>query len=110
MNEQVNQTYDKLTKAFDYNALLQRLQTCEKVNYFLLNIDNFSNINDAYGYETGDEALLQVASFINMVKPKTSTLYRFNSDKFVLIDESSFSKEDIEHIANSILSFFLIVI
>lgn len=106
MIEQVNQTYDELTKALDKYALLEKLKNSKKVNYFLLNIDNFANINDAYGYEIGDEVLIEVTKFIDILKPNTSTLYRFSSDKFVLIDERDLSIENVESIASSILSFF----
>ncbi|MDF1884405.1 EAL domain-containing protein [Sulfurimonas sp. SAG-AH-194-C21] len=86
--------------------LIQKLKEQKKVNYFLINLDNFSNINSAYGYDIGDNVLYQVADYLCMVKPKSAILYRFNADKFVLIDERELNNNDIRSIAESILSFF----
>lgn len=86
--------------------LLKELKSSKKVNYFLINIDNFSNINDAYGFEVGDRVLEELSRFLNMIKPRDSNVYRFCSDKFVLLDKQELIKEDIEKIAEEILSFF----
>ena len=86
--------------------LLKALKSSKKVNYFLVNIDNFSNINDAYGFEVGDRVLEELSRFLNMVRPRDAKVYRFCSDKFVLLDEQELSKEEIVRIAEEILSFF----
>ncbi|MDF1878966.1 EAL domain-containing protein [Sulfurimonas sp. SAG-AH-194-C20] len=86
--------------------LIAKLKKEKKLNYFLINLDNFSNINSAYGYEVGDDVLCQVANYLNMAKPQRAVLYRFSADKFVLIDERDLSKNEIISISESILSFF----
>jgi len=86
--------------------LITRLNDSGIVNFFLLNLDNFSNINNAYGYNAGNSVLMNVAKYMNIVKPATADLYKFSSDKFVLIDGRSLDKDALTKIAESILSFF----
>ena len=86
--------------------LLRELKASKRLNYFLVNIDNFSNINDAYGFEVGDRVLEELSRFLNMIKPRDAKVYRFCSDKFVLLDSRELSKEEIVKIAEEILSFF----
>jgi len=90
----------------DSYALEALLKEKNKLNYFLLNIDNFSNINQAYGYEIGSKVLCQFSRYLSVVKPIHSQLFRFFSDKFVIIDERELSKAEIVRIVESILSFF----
>jgi len=97
---------DFLTNLPDNRALIQELNLSNKVNYFLLNIDNFANINNAYGYDIGDAVLVEIAKFLDVFKPKNSKMYRFCSDRFVLLAEDELSTYDIQKICESILSFF----
>jgi len=83
-----------------------RLEMLGDVNFFLINIDNFSNINLGYGYKIGTDILNQFAKYLNMLKPATAELFRFYSDKYVLIDTNEYSKEDLALIAEEILAFF----
>lgn len=89
-----------------HTALIGRLKSSQEVNYFLIDIDNFSNINCAYGYEVGNQILLHVTRYLTMLKSKSMTLYKFSTDRFVLIDESTCKDEELQKIAQTILSFF----
>lgn len=86
--------------------LINKLKEEKKVNYFLINLDNFSNINSVYGYKVGDEVLCQVANYLAMVKPKSALLYCFSADKFVLVDERELEENDFISISEAILAFF----
>jgi len=97
---------DLLTNLPDNRALLQKLKSSNSVTYFLLNIDNFSNINNAYGYDIGNTILSEITRYLNMFTPASATLYRFCSDRFVFIDDNKLAKEEIATICESILSFF----
>jgi len=98
--------YDKLTKTLNGGALLEKLNNSNKLNFFLINIDNFSNINHAYGFEMGNVLLQKIANYLNMAKPVESTLFRHCADKFVLLDERELNEEELSRIAETILSFF----
>ncbi len=98
--------YDVLTNVLNGDMLTRELSSLEKVSFFLINIDNFSNINNAYGYDIGDIVLQEAANYLNITKPQTAELYRFYADKFVLLDRSGVSIEEQKKTAESILSFF----
>lgn len=83
-----------------------RLEVLGEINFFLINIDNFSNINHAYGYQIGTAILNQFAKYLNMLKPATAELFQFYSDKYVLIDTNEYTKNDLALIAEEILAFF----
>ena len=53
----------------------------------LLNIDNFEQINSAYGYKDGDKLLKEVALFLKDIVP--ATVYRGNGDEFLIALKSS---------------------
>jgi len=97
---------DIVTNVGTHNDLIEKLKKNVKLNYFLLNIDNFSNLNSAYGYEVGNDILCQVVKYINIVKPNSSSLFYYRSDKFVIVDERKLMTYDLEEIAEEILSFF----
>jgi len=89
-----------------HRDLIVKLKSSKTLNYYLINIDNFSNINNAYGYEVGNEVLCQVAKYLNISKPDTTFLYKFDSDKFVLLDERVLDNTKIVKDIEAILSFF----
>jgi EAL domain-containing protein (putative c-di-GMP-specific phosphodiesterase class I) len=47
-----------------------------------------------------------VSDLLTKVKPQESTLYRFCSDRFVIVDDRNLTQEDVIRVAESILSFF----
>jgi diguanylate cyclase (GGDEF)-like protein len=82
------------------------LQGLEHANIFLIDVDNFSNINNAYGFEIGDAALVEIARLIAIVKPSTSKLFRLNSDEFVVVCMDVMSSKKLSDAASSMISFF----
>lgn len=51
----------------------------------MIDLDNFKSINDTYGHDAGDEALVQVAHTLNAHVRKMDTAARLGGDEFVLI-------------------------
>ena len=51
----------------------------------LFDLDNFKEINDAYGHNTGDVVLRRLAEHINSEKEFAGHLYRLGGDEFVLL-------------------------
>ena len=99
-------SYDFLTSALNSYALFDKLIGSKSINYFLLNIDNFGNINRAYGYKIGNEVLVKIVKYLNIIKPSSSLLYRFCADNFVILDERNLDEYELSQIAESMLSFF----
>ncbi len=98
--------HDVVTGFLNNFALTTKLKENKNSCYFLLNVDNFSNINDAYGYEIGNEALKEIAKLLKIIKPPHCEIYRFCADKFVFLGSEEKSVEELELIADEILSFF----
>ena len=101
-----NIDHDSLTSLETNKSLIQKLNTSKSLNYFLINVDNFSSVNDAFGYDVGDKVLIQIATHLKRFTLGTSSLYRSCSDKFIIIDERKLDDSELEGVAKSILSFF----
>jgi len=97
---------DPLTNVFDNRAIIAKLGSSRKVNFILINIDSFSSINNAYGYQIGDEVLKSIARYLNILKTGNAQVYRYCSDKFVLIDDENTEEKDAILLVESVLSFF----
>lgn len=80
---------DNLTNLKNRNALHNDIYTQEKRSCILINIDNFSHINNLYGEKFGNRVLKEFAHSLDSFykKEKNSTLYRFSGDEFALISK-----------------------
>lgn len=97
---------DALTDLPNRFALMEYIQSLEHANVFLIDIDNFSNINSAYGFEVGDRVLIEVSRLIGIVKPPSSELFRLNSDEFIVVCSELMSSKKLSELASSMISFF----
>lgn len=97
---------DSLTELPSRFALIEHLESLEHANVFLIDVDNFSNINSAYGFEVGDRVLVEIARLIDIAKPLSSTLFRLNSDEFVVVCTEMMSSSKLSELASSMISFF----
>ncbi len=97
---------DQLTGLDNRFALLEYIKLHSRLNVFVVNIDNFSNINSAYGYVVGDEILVNIAKHLELLKPKNAELFRFDGDEFVFIVNDFFNFRELKEFSESILSFF----
>ncbi len=102
----MNNKIDTTINVNGTSALVEKLKSTKSLNCFLLNIDNFSNINNAYGFETGNMVLDKVTEYLMMIKPSSASLYRFFSDRFIILDERTLSEEEVVRVAETIQSFF----
>jgi len=99
-------SYDNLTNLYNNIAFNQKIKENKLSNIILLNIDHFSNINDVYGCEIGDETLVNVSKYLKLITPSIFTLYRLESDIFVMLSESNLEDKHLVDYAQSIISFF----
>ena len=56
---------------------------------FMLDLDNFKSINDNYGHEVGDLALIKASKMLINVAPKNSLVTRYAGDEFIVLVESN---------------------
>ena len=84
--------YDLLTTAWNYNRFLAQggeLLSNDKVLRAVVTVDikNFKMINAQYGYEKGNEVLIDISSLLNHFTAEGECYARIEADKFVLLLE-----------------------
>ncbi|MBD3797524.1 MAG: EAL domain-containing protein [Campylobacterales bacterium] len=101
--------YDSLTSLPNKSNLLKTLNKSNtSVTLILLNINNFSYINSAYGYATGDQILIDIADVLSK-NFETDAAFRINSDEFALLYKSKINiKEKVKEIQNYFFSSTLL--
>jgi diguanylate cyclase (GGDEF)-like protein len=72
--------YDTGTKVFDMTK-----RASNPVAISMIDIDNFKIINDTYGHEIGDRALIHVAKTIKSSLRNSDILVRFGGEEFVVL-------------------------
>ncbi|EDZ61335.1 diguanylate cyclase/phosphodiesterase (GGDEF/EAL) with PAS/PAC sensor(s) [Sulfurimonas gotlandica GD1] len=93
---------DSLTGLCNKTHLEQLLKSDEQKNLLLLNVNNFSYINTAYGFEVGDKLLIKLANILQNNFNANSTC-RINSDEFALL---FYEDIDITHTTAEIQEYF----
>jgi diguanylate cyclase (GGDEF)-like protein len=86
-------TSDPLTGLLNHRAFQQRVETevqrAQRYNrplaLVLLDLDHFKSINDAYGHQAGDAALMQAASLLETGARAGDILGRIGGDEFALL-------------------------
>ncbi len=94
--------HDSVTNLFNKTYLEHLINTDGEFTLILLNINNFSYINTAYGFDLGDQLLVKIAKIFETNFDANST-HRFNSDEFALL----FNKKiDIDKAIAQIQKYF----
>jgi len=69
---------------------------------FLIDLDNFKDINDCYGHDVGDKVLLEVTRRLNSVIRKSDVLIRWGGDEFLIVSRYS-DRADSANFASRIM-------
>lgn len=72
----------------------------ETVTGVLIDMDNFKSINDNFGHETGDEALILFSSVLRRNMSEIGFVVRYGGDEFILITTGS--EKDAENAVKGI--------
>ena len=73
---------------------------------FLIDLDDFKDVNDTYGHQTGDELLVCVARRLERASRLGDTLCRFGGDEFLYLAEGLKNSKEAEMIAARLLGVF----
>ncbi len=84
---------DSLTGLKNKVSLEKAIYNSQEQTLILLNVNNFSYINTAYGFEIGDKILIKLASVLQM-HCKTHLTARINSDEFALLFDANINITD----------------
>lgn len=74
------------------NYLKSKIRNSSIENSFagiLIDLDDFKSINDVFGHNEGDEALLSTANLLKKCFPKNALIVRYAGDEFVIIKDIS---------------------
>lgn len=74
------------------------------VALLLLGIDNFKQVNEIYGHETGDQILVEASQRLTALVPAGGVLARLGSDEFILVLAHDMRGEDgIDRLAANLI-------
>jgi len=79
-------SHDELTGVYNragYDFLLTNIKL-ETTYMMLIDVDNFKRINDTYGHEIGDKALIKVVSILKKAFRDNDYICRIGGDEFVV--------------------------
>jgi len=86
---------DNLTHLGNRNALIKELKQTKPSIIALIDIDDFSILNELYGEDNGDKLLVQFTSILQETFPKPQyDSYRVGADKFVVNVKNSDMTQD----------------
>lgn len=89
---------DFLTKEGNRFKLIEDIKKSEKPFLALLDINQFSEINDFYGHAIGDEILIILAKIIRSFVKEGYSVYRVYSDEFAILADNKIKSEFVEKI------------
>ena len=102
---------DDLTSLSTLSALMSKL---DKIDNFkspvvlLVNIDSFRTLNQLYGFQIGNEILIEFANTLKQYnKNKNYEIFRINADEFVLLDTAEYL--DIDKYEKDLNELFVLV-
>lgn len=103
---------DSLTRLGNRIRLNYDLDTDEPMSLIMLNIDAFSMINDVYGFEVGDEMLIQFGKILRDAACPVCKIYRLEADIFAILTSHQDAvdiQEEVLRVQNTITrhSFFI---
>ncbi len=105
LKDQVQGMFDELTGVYSKGYFAQRFsaEIRKAENYLLplslvmLDIDNLKEINEKYGYETGNRVIRYVAQIAKEKTRRADFVARYNSDRFVIVMISSNKEQAYIH-------------
>jgi diguanylate cyclase (GGDEF)-like protein len=68
-----------------------------------MDIDNFKDINDTYGHDTGDEILRIVGRKVQSFEKENILISRFGGDEFLILMDRQTNRDDIANFARNLL-------
>ncbi|MEM7313631.1 MAG: diguanylate cyclase [Planctomycetota bacterium] len=74
--------------AFHKAAIEKHLQQQKPCSLIICDIDRFKSINDDFGHQAGDEALVSFAAILQRACPNGDLVARYGGEEFVLVCEN----------------------
>ena len=100
--------HDDLTSAYNRFYIEKRVknqlknETCSLNCLALIDLDQFSVINNSAGYLAGDELLKMITGYVTKLLPNNATLARIGGDDFYILIENTTEENATELVQNVI--------
>lgn len=100
---------DGLTKLYNRiyveRTVREALRRYETGTLFMLDLDNFKNVNDHYGHSTGDAVLIAFSEYLcDIFRQYKGTVSRLGGDEFVIYVPDITDRDILTEIADRIIS------
>lgn len=73
----------------------------QDISVFMIDIDDFKNVNDSYGHDIGDDVIELLVNTINKASRDSDIFARFGGEEFVLLLPDT-SLDNARHVAEKI--------
>jgi diguanylate cyclase (GGDEF)-like protein len=84
-------------------AISQAGRSKQKIGLLYMDLDGFKLINDQYGHDAGDKALITTVERINKTLRDSDFFARIGGDEFVLVANHFHDKNELQVVANRII-------
>ncbi|MCC5451837.1 EAL domain-containing protein [Rheinheimera sp. UJ51] len=109
-----NNSHDRLTGLVNKEYVLTQLETqlttqtatASHIAVLVLDIDNFHAINDAHGYNIGDQLLKDIAARLTTGLPHAHLIGRLSGDKFIVLFKGITERYIVDDYIESIQQLF----
>ncbi|MGN1373305.1 MAG: GGDEF domain-containing protein [Candidatus Coproplasma sp.] len=102
----LSHSFDSLTKVLNRETIISYVEWLieqkHSFSLFLVDIDNFKNVNDSYGHATGDVVLAQTAQYLVDTIGDKGTVARFGGDEFMMVWDGLSEYRDVWNCGHTI--------
>lgn len=95
----LNHSFDNLTGLLNRETMVGYVDWLIEQNhsfsFFLVDIDNFKNVNDTYGHSVGDVVLTQTARYLREMAGDKGVVARFGGDEFIIVLDGVIEYKDV---------------
>ena len=100
---------DAMTTLLNHDATVRRISGAlaegdDMAALFMIDIDNFKNINDKFGHQTGDEVITEVAAAIKNTFRDSDIVGRIGGDEFMVLMKNTSSLSVIKKKASDLIN------
>lgn len=88
------------------SIFLNAKRSQDSIALLYLDLDGFKRINDEFGHDTGDEALIYVAAQLKPVLRESDFLARLGGDEFAVVVQHASNLSDLKGLTQRIISCF----
>lgn len=105
-DKDLSYSYDSLTGILNRDTMVSYakwlIEKNKPFSLFIIDIDNFKNVNDTYGHLVGDMVLAQTAQFFLTLTENKGVVARYGGDEFFMIFEDVVEYNDIWALGHNI--------